>query len=155
MNPINQMESQVVIPVSAVTQGATATGNLDTYNYNAVSFQVLVGTELNTNAVAPSFTVKESDVTNATTFGTFHTSLNAVSVSNTAAHTVLVPLNAKVERKRYLRVELTPGTATNDAVTAAVVANCFRVSQGPNSTSDLLQVASSSPASQRTVILIT
>jgi hypothetical protein len=108
----------VLAPVTAATTARTAT--LDCAGAEYATFEVVLGAQANTNATAPTVTIRESDTNVATTFATFNTSLNTVSQANVAGTVGAYHVDLK-GRKRYLQVTVTPDTTTNGAVISSVV----------------------------------
>ena len=111
------VRSVMLGPVAAATTARTA--NLDTLGAKYATIEVVLGAQLNTNAVAPSIQISESDSTVATTFATFNSSFST-SQANAAATVGAYHVDLK-GRKRYLRLTLTPDTTTNGAVISSVV----------------------------------
>jgi len=128
---------KTIVPVNAVaaTNGATASGIIDTLGYDFATIDV-VATTADVVSNAPSvLKLQEADVTNASSFadvvgfrgGTDFTIPNA----NTAA-TAVLQNNFKFNldtrpRKRYLQVVYSPRTTQ----TVTVVANLGRGEQAP------------------------
>lgn len=104
--------SQLLAPATAATTERTA--NLDCKGANYATIVVGVGAELNTNSTNVVFALLESNDTTASNFATFNADYN-VTINNTAAARHICHVDLK-NRKRYLRVKVTPDTTTNGAV---------------------------------------
>ncbi|NDD52965.1 hypothetical protein EBZ39_03655 [bacterium] len=112
-----------------VTQGATATANIDTRGAKYASISVQLGS--NTNAATSvnnvTLALSQSDTTNATTFATVVSNVT-VSGTATALYEYKVDLRGK---SRYLRLAVTPGTTTNDARIICANARLSRLDENP------------------------
>lgn len=111
------VRSVLLAPLAAATAARSA--NLDTQGAKYATIEVVLGAQLNTNAVAPLIQISESDTTVATTFATFNSSF-VTSQANAAATVGVYHIDLK-GRKRYLRLTLTPDTTTNGAVISSAV----------------------------------
>lgn len=112
-----------------VTQGATATANIDTRGAKYAS--LTVNLSANTNAATAvnnvTLSLSQSDNTNATTFATV---VSNVSISGTA--TALYEYKVDLRGKsRYLRLAVTPGTTTNDARIVSSNVRLSRLDENP------------------------
>lgn len=113
-----------------ITQGATVTANLDMRgaDYATLIFDKGANTVATSNAVTIS--VLHSDVTNATTFATV--TANVTHGSSSGVHVYhLAP------EKRYVRISITPGTATGDATIYGCVAYVTRKESNPATGTDM------------------
>lgn len=132
-----QTEKQVILLAPAnVTNGATATANLDTKGHSAVDITVQIGAFAGGTNGAPPATIKlgESDDTVATNFADI-TGATA-NASLTASGNVRFNVNLK-GRKRYLRLTFAPAAnGTNDAVIVGAMARFDRSAEMPESTSE-------------------
>ena len=102
---------------SAATTQRTANIDVTGAHYATIIFQV--SAELNTNSTNVPVRLLESDTTVATTFATFNSSFNR-TLDNTGALTIPYHIDLK-GRKKFLRLELTPDTTTNGAITSSAV----------------------------------
>ncbi len=119
----------VMLPSASQTNSATRTANLDTIGADYALITLNLASALNTNQVAPTFQVLESDNTTASNFATFNSNLNSIGANALAsggARTVGIDLRS---RKRYLRLSLVTATATNDNLTCGAVAHLYRLEQ--------------------------
>jgi hypothetical protein len=94
-------------------------------------------TNLTANANNITYSLLESDNTNATTFATVTANITLSSQSS-AVHAYHVDLRS---RKRYLRLSVTPGTATTDAITFAAVGFLTRKEEVPGTTTAMADAA--------------
>ena len=92
---------------------------------------------MHTNANNITYSLLESDNTNATTFATVTANITLSSQSS-AVHAYHVDLRS---RKRYLRLSVTPGTATTDAITFAAVGFLTRKEEVPGTTTAMADAA--------------
>lgn len=121
-----------LLAAQSITQGATATANLDMRgsDYVTLIFDKGANTVATSNAVTIS--VLSSDVTNATTFATV--TANVTHGSSSGVHVYHVDWKA---RKRYARVSITPGTALGDATNYGCIAYVSRKEENPATTTDM------------------
>jgi hypothetical protein len=124
-------DTLMIAPV-AMTNTATQTANLDTSGAGYCTIRVCLASAINTNAVGPTLSLKQSDDTVVTNFATVVADLTAVSIA--AKREVLYGVDLR-GKKRYLRISCTTATATNDNVTVAVVGTLSKLENGPNGTS--------------------
>lgn len=119
----------LLLAPQSVTQGATATANLDTRGakYASISVQVGANTNAATSVNNVTLALSQSDNTNATTFATVVSNVT-VSGTATALYEYKVDLRGK---SRYLRLAVTPGTTTNDARIIAANARLSRLDENP------------------------
>ena len=136
----------VMLPSASQTNSATRTANLDTIGADYALITLNIASALNTNQVAPTLQVLESDNTTASNFATFNSNLNSIAAATLAsggARHLAIDLRS---RKRYLRLSLTTATATNDNITCGATALLARLEQplaaGPavGSTNDTVTV---------------
>lgn len=106
----------------AGTTAATTerTANLDCQGASYATIILSVSAEANTNSTNVLGALLESDDTTATNFATFNSTYN-VTVNNTSATHQTWHVDLR-ERKRYLRLRVTPDTTTNGAVISSAVA---------------------------------
>lgn len=131
-----QTEKQTILLVPAtVTNGATATANLDCKGHKSVDITVVIGAFAGgTNGASPA-TIKlgESDDTVATNFADITGASAAAAL--TASGNVRFNVDLK-KRKRYLRLTFAPAAnGTNDAVPVAAIARFDRSEAAPSGTS--------------------
>lgn len=103
--------SQMLAPSAAATTARTAA--LDTTGADYATIVVNLGAELNTNSTNVVVTISEGDTT--TSFSTFNSEFNSITVDNTAAAIATRHIDLK-GRKRYLQLTVTPDTTTNGPV---------------------------------------
>lgn len=115
----------------SVTQGATATANLDMRGADYVTLHINKGANTNATANAVTLSVLESDNTNATTFATVTANITAGS----SAGLYVYQINC-TDRKRYVRLSFTPGTAAGDAVSVGAVAVLTQKEENPATATD-------------------
>lgn len=122
----NPSKTAVIISPASYTNGATATGNVDTLGFDRAKIAVSMSTSNTVSNNPSTFNLLESDDTTATNFATVSgyvgdtdwTIPNAVTAGNWA-----VQLNVDLRgRKRYLRLAVTPLTTQVIAATAELTA---------------------------------
>lgn len=121
--------ASLVLAPQNVTQGATATANIDLRGAKYANVTVALGANTNAATAVNAVTIGllTSDNTNATTFVTA-----AANVSITGTSTALYSYQIDTRGKgRYGRVTVTPGTTTNDARLISVVAELSRLDENP------------------------
>lgn len=124
----------VLIAAKTQTSSATTTANLDCRGADWATIRISFGAELNTNAVNPTISLLESDDTVVTNFATVVADQSAFDL--TAAKELRYEVDLKA-RKRYLRLSVSTGTATNDNITFAAIATLSRNASDPASTTDM------------------
>ena len=124
-------EDTLLIAPVAMTNSATQTANFDTAGAGYATIRVCLASAINTNAVGPTLSLKQSDDTVVTNFATVVADLSAVSIVNKREVVYGVDLRGK---KRYLRISCTTATATNDNVTVAIIGTLSKNEDGPNGT---------------------
>lgn len=125
-----QMErASLLLAPQSVTQGATATANLDCRGakYASITVNLSANTNGATNVNNVTLALSQSDNTNATTFATVVSNV-AISGTATALYEYKVDLRGK---SRYLRLAVTPGTSTNDARVVCANARLSRLDENP------------------------
>jgi len=125
---------EVVIDNQAMTSSATVTANLDTSGSSYVTIRILLSKELNTNGVGPTISLLGSDDTVVTNFATI--------VADKAAVTLVAAKEVRYEidmrgKKRYLRLSISTGTATNDNISVGAVASKTMNHEDPNTTTEM------------------
>jgi len=128
------INDSLIIAPQAMTNSATVTANLDTQGANYATIRVCLASEINTNAVGPTLSLKHSDDTVVTNFATVVADQTAVDL--TAKREVLYGIDLR-GKKRYLRLSVTTATATNDDVTVAAVATLSKLEDAPNGTTSV------------------
>lgn len=141
MKNAQRTKSVLVMAPRAITNNTTVTANIDTVGLGRNSdakgehleLDIAFASEVNTNAVNPTIALKESDDTNTANFATVNAN---ISTDLTAAGIVryLVPLAG---RKRYLRMEISVATATNDHVVSSATAK-IKANQEPARTNEMV-----------------
>jgi len=123
-----------LIKAQTITDGATATANLDMKGYDYATIVVNCGDEETTDATLPVVSLLESDDTQVTNFATVvaNASPDLLTARNVVRH---VDMRG---RKRYLRLSVTAGTGTGSNMQFAAVAIQSRAEQQPASTSDMV-----------------
>jgi len=138
---IHQQNSKdvVLIASQAITSAQTNTANLDTMGADYATIRINLGVEKNSSGVGPTISLKESDDTVVTNFATFNTDFSITGAADdlAAAKEVLWHVDTK-SRKRYLRLTVNTGTATNDDIVIGAVATLGRLANGPASTSGMV-----------------
>ncbi len=124
----------VLVAPGAVATSATATARLDCAGAQHASIRIMFGAELNTNAVGPTINLLHCDTTVVTSFVTIVAAREAEDL--TAAKEVRYEVDLR-GKKRYLRLTVAPGTATNDTITMAAIATLSRNPEEPGSTTDM------------------
>ena len=115
---------------------ATAAGTVDCIGARYAWFHVSFCSELNTSAVNPTVAVQHSDDTTVTNFSTTGIAA-AIQTDLTAAHGVHIGVDRK-SKKRYMRLLITPGTATNDTIVYQSDVDLSRLEESPGSTSEMV-----------------
>lgn len=133
ISALNSKDTVLVSP-TAMTNTQTVTANLDCKGADFATIRLALAARLNTNAVAPTISLKESDDTVVTKFTTV-TADRTESLAN--AHELVYHVDVKA-RKRYLRLSVTTATATNDNVTFSAIATLSRLERALASTSDMV-----------------
>lgn len=127
-----QAQKQTVLLVPQIeTSAQTLTANLDCKGHKSVDITVIIGTQVNTNAVQPTIKLSESDDTVVSNFADI---TGASAALLTASGSVRFNVDLR-KRKRYLKLTSNTGTATNDDIKIAAVAIFDRSEADPSSTS--------------------
>jgi hypothetical protein len=121
------------VPRAAATAVASATFDVAGADY--ADIVITLSSELNTNAVGPVIALAEADTSNATNFATVVANSAAQTLTAAKGYRQLIDLKG---RKRYLRLTITPGTATNDSISYSAVALLGRLEQGPSGTTGMV-----------------
>lgn len=134
---IPALATKVSVLLNAATQsaGATRSANVDCLGADFATIVIPLGIEVNTNGVGPTITLKEGDTTSS--FATWSSSFTLAAHGIETAHQVVLHVDTKA-RKRYLNLDITSGTTTNDHVTAAAVAILSRREASPAGTAGLI-----------------
>ena len=131
MQNLQAQKQTVLLVPQTETSAQTVTANLDCKGHKSVDVCVIIGTQVNTNAVQPNVKLSESDDTVVTNFADI-TGLSTTALA--ASGSVRFNVNLK-KRKRYLKLTVNTGTATNDDIKVAALAIFDRSDQSPSSTS--------------------
>lgn len=134
MNEAKAGKDTVLLSPHAMTNSATVTANLDCKGAGHATLRLLFAAELNTNAVGPTLSVLDSNDTVVSNFATV--TANRTNEDLTAAKEVRYEIDLR-KRKRYLRLSVTTGTATNDNVTVACIATLTRNQEDPNTDAEM------------------
>ncbi len=125
---------------TAVATSATQTANLDCKGADWATIRLLFLAEANTNAIGPTLSLKESNDTLVTNFATIVADIAGSDGYLASAKEVRYEVDLR-HRKRYLRLSIAPGTATNDGITVAAVATLSRLGKTPEAHTSLADVA--------------
>jgi hypothetical protein len=130
----------ILLDPQTVTNGATATANLDCRGADFATIAIQYQSEANTNLEGPTVSLLECDTTVASSFATFDANFEiaatAEDITNDRLRLYHVDTRA---RKRYLRLSITPGTTdTNDKITMAALSVLHRLGEAPASTTDMV-----------------
>ncbi len=133
--PVHAQGAQDSVLLAPDRAAATATraATVDTRGFAYASIRVNLSSGANTNAVAAALDLQESDDTVVTNFATI-TAQTSKAVTAANSHTFHVDMRG---RKRYLRLLLTPATATTDLISVGAVANLSRAGEWPSSTTEM------------------
>lgn len=132
-------QTDTLLFATAVATSATQTANLDCRGADWATIRLLFLAETNTNAIGPTLSLKESDDTVVTNFATVATDIAGSDGYLASAKEVRYEVDLR-GRKRYLRLSIAPGTATNDGITVAAVATLSRKEKTPEAHSELAGV---------------
>ena len=131
-----QNSTASVLITGDMTNSATQTANLDCRGAAAASIILTFAAEVNTNAVAPTLSLLESDDTVVTNFATFDSDFENSSIDLTAAACAAYHVDLR-GRKRYLRLSVTTATTTNDDIEVHAAGVLYRKTLGIASTTDM------------------
>lgn len=131
----NFQYKQLIAP-QAKTSAATASAALDTLGADYATFIVNLKSAINTNAVGPTISLLHSDDTVVTNHVTVVANETVTSVLTSGGQKVYqVDLKTK---KRYFRLTVSTGTATNDDITLNAESILSRMGETPSSTSEMV-----------------
>jgi len=127
-----QLKTIVAINAVSKTNGATATGIIDTLGYDFASIDVVATTADVVSNTPTVCKLQEADVTNATSFADITAFATPTMPNANTAATATLQNNFKFNvdcraRKRYLQVVYTPQTTQ----TVTAIANLGRGEQAP------------------------
>lgn len=136
MNNQKKLKSTVMLVPATVTSGATATANLDCIGEGSVEVIVSLGALAGAGVAPASIKMLESDDTVVTNFSEI-TALSTGAAAVGASESVRFFVDrSNGNRKRYLRLAVTPGTAsTNSNLPVSAIAFFDRSDNDPASTS--------------------
>jgi len=136
MNNQKNIKSTVLLVPATVTHGATATANFDCLDAGSAEILVTLGALAGAGTAPSSIKIFESNDTVVTNF-TEITSLSTGAAAVGASESVRFFVDrSNGSRKRYLRLAITPGTAsTNSNVPVCAIAYFDRSENDPASTS--------------------
>lgn len=127
----NQRCQMVQLVTSAkITDGATASGYMDTLGFRYATVVVNLSAREGTDAVASTVSIQQGDTTSAYVT----TGLQANQTDGNAAarnHIIHIDLKGK---KRYIKCALTAGTSTGSDLTVGAVAILSKAEQAPSGT---------------------
>jgi hypothetical protein len=122
---------EIVLSPQIVTDGATVTARVDTLGCDYVTLQIVLGPELNTNAIGPTISVLSSDDTEVSNFATLIA--NRTDEDLTSGRMVRYDIDTKT-KKRYLRLTVTAdGTSTHNDIKVSCIAIKTRNEADPSS----------------------
>ena len=127
----NLSQTDTLLFATAVATSATQTANLDCKGADWATIRIACLAEVNTNAIGPTFRLSESDDTVVTNFATITADRAGSDGFLASAAVVRYDVDLR-KRKRYLRLTVLPGTATNDGVTVSAIATLSRLEQTPS-----------------------
>lgn len=130
MQQLQAQKQTVLLVPQTETSAQTVTANLDCKGHKSVDITVIIGTQVNTNAVQPNVKLSESDDTVVTNFADV-SGLSTTALSASGSVRFNVDLR---KRKRYLKLTVNTGTATNDDIKVAALAILDRSEELPEST---------------------
>lgn len=134
------LTAQVVQPPASVASTATTTMTFDTIGFDYAVINILSGTQATTDAAITTITLKEADNTSATSFAAIAAFTGGTATSTSVGFVIpgvtVTGVGAGIQlqvdlrkRKRYLLLNVTPGTT----LVLAAVATLGRVAQGRDS----------------------
>ena len=131
-----KLKSTVLIAPATITAAATATANLDCKDVGDVEIIVSLGALAGAGVAPASIKILESDDTVVTNFAEI-TALSTGAAAVGASESVRFFVDrSNGARKRYLRLAVTPGTAsTNSNIPVSAIAYADRNDNDPASTS--------------------
>jgi hypothetical protein len=131
-----KLKSTVMIAPATITSGATATANLDCKGEGDVEIIVSLGALAGAGVAPASIKLFESDDTVVTNFSEI-TALSTGAAAVGASESVRFFVDrSNGARKRYLRLAVTPGTAsTNSNIPVSAIGYFDRSDNDPASTS--------------------
>lgn len=129
----------ILIDPQTVTNGATATANLDCLGADYATIAIQFQSEDTTNLTGPALDLTESDDTVATNFATFDSNFAVTAGGEDLTNDRLRLYHVDTRsRKRYLRITITPGATTHDENTMAVLSCLHLLEEAPASTTDMV-----------------
>ena len=136
MKALKNHKSTVMLVPATVTAAATATANLDCKGEGDVEIIVSLGALAGAGVAPASIKILESDDTVVTNFSEI-TALSTGAAAVGASESVRFFVDrSNGSRKRYLRLAVTPGTAsTNSNLPVSAIAYFDRSASDPASTS--------------------
>ena len=130
-------KSKVLMASKAHTSSETTTASLDTLGCDYVEIEINLGIEKNANAIGPTIILSEGDTTSS--YATWSSSCTITGADgDLAAAKQIRWFIPTALRKRYLKLSIATGTATNDDVTHGAIAHLSRQEAAPGSTSDMV-----------------
>lgn len=133
MFPLQNTKSVAVVKPASIASNATSTGIIDTLGYEECKVSVLLDSAASTTNNPSALNLQEADTTDASNFSTISgfegdTDFTIPAVSATLPTTIDMDVDCRA-RKRYLRVQLTPGGA---AMICGVTAVLGKAKESPS-----------------------
>ena len=113
----------LVLSSTLMTNSKTQTANFDCLDADYATIRVSLGSEINTNAIGPTVSILQADVTNVSSFATVVADQTAVDITTGNVMTYGFDMRSK---KRYLRLSVSTETTTNDNVTVSAIGTLSR-----------------------------
>lgn len=123
-----------ILSARTLAGAASVTANFDCLGADYATLVCSFKSAINTNAVGPTLSLLHSDDTVVTNFATIVANVTQ-TITNASLRKYFVDLRGK---KRYLRLTITAGTATNDDLTLSVNGQQWRKKLQPSATADLV-----------------
>lgn len=130
-------KTTMLLAPASQTNSATRTANLDCQGADYATIIIPLASAINTNAVGPNIKLLESDDTTVTNFATWSSNFNLTATSIATAKQIVWNVDTKT-RKRYIRLDITTATATNDNVTGGAIGITGRLASAPPGASNLV-----------------
>ena len=134
MLPFRTITHTQLMASRAITNNATITSSVDCNGADYATVIVNCSSEVNTNAVGPTISLLESDITDSTGFATITADVTGDMV---AAKPIVYGIDMR-GRKRYLKLSISAPTATNDHFVASADVVFSRLKSGPSGTTAIV-----------------
>lgn len=125
----------LLIAPAAKTNSQTASASFDFLGADYATIRIGLASEINTNAVGPTISLLHSDDTVVTNHVTMVADRTTEDI--TAAKMLVYQVDLKTA-KRYGRLVINNGTATNDNITVSADLTLSRLEETPSSTSEMV-----------------